>query len=53
MSSGKKEDVATVFSTNAIRMKCEICGKEFRTEWELSSHKEVEHIRHLAVAGVL
>jgi len=33
-------------------IKCEACGKEFRTEWELSSHKGVEHIRHLAFAGV-
>jgi hypothetical protein len=39
------------FSNKTI--KCDKCDKEFRTEWELSSHKEVEHIRHLALAGVL
>ncbi len=53
MSSGTTEDdAAVVFLTYTMRKKCEACGKEFRTEWELLSHKEVEHIRHLAVAGV-
>jgi hypothetical protein len=56
MSLDSNEDTASYsFSSNDAtesRVKCETCGKEFRTQWELSSHKEVEHVRHLAVAGI-
>lgn len=33
-------------------LKCDECQKQFSTESELLFHKEVEHVKHLAVAGV-
>ena len=52
MSSGTTEDAKYRTDDTKKAIKCEMCDKEFRTQWELSSHKDIEHIRHLALAGV-
>jgi hypothetical protein len=41
---------ATAKDTSSLE--CKECNKIFRTESELLFHKEVEHVKHLALAGV-
>jgi len=32
--------------------RCDRCGKDFVNEVQLISHKEMEHIKHIPLAGV-